>query len=113
MLPATGLKGGLRFGLNTEDTPEHSAMWLTAAWGRHGMRAPAQLSRFVWKEGPTVNELKRVLDSDAGQGRHKASATWPDYGPGAAVHLSSNADPVQQWCVSGSCLPPLHAIFGP
>ena len=106
LLPATGLKGGLRFVLNTEDTPEHSAMWLTAAWGRHKMGAPAQLPRFVWKEGPTVNVLKRVLDSDAGQGRHKASATWPDFGPGAAMHLSSNADPVQQWCVSGSCLPP-------
>ena len=32
-----------------------------------------------------------------GHGSARLRPDWPDFGPGAAVHLSSGADPVQAW----------------
>ena len=91
-MPAVTYKGGAGYLFKTKDMA-----WLISKWQRTGVPFPAGLGQYLWKPGPTVNTLAKAIHMDLGQGRYGASANWPDFGPGAAVHMSSSADPVQQW----------------
>ena len=71
--------------------------WLATKWKQAGVAAPAGISSYLWKPGPTVNSLQVAFAKDLGQGRYGAGQKWLEFGPGAAVHMSSNSDPVQQW----------------
>ena len=91
-MPAIGFKGGARYFTTTKDMG-----WLSAKWKRAGVAAPADIFKHLWKPGPTVNSLKVAFAKDLGQGRYGAGPGFLEFGPGAAVHMSSNSDPVQQW----------------
>ena len=99
MMPATQYKGHLWHSVRHTDMD-----WIGERWRRMGLDVPDTYSHHLWRSGPTVSSLQAMLDGGSslatGDPESKAfrgtpTPRWPDFGPGAAIHLSSPADPIQ------------------
>ena len=91
-MPATQYKGNLWTSVRHGDME-----WIGDRWTAAGIPLPdPAYAKYIWRPGPTVSLLATILEKETtqvGRAEHDKNS-WPDFGPGAAIHLSSNADPV-------------------
>jgi hypothetical protein len=65
-------------------------------WADSGLAPSNELGRHLWAPGPGAQKLSLALETLSLR-RYQMQHETPNFGPGAAVHISSSAEPVACW----------------